>query len=284
MIPSADERFTELYEHHYASVLAYCGRRLARAEAEEVANEVFVVLWRRIDQFDQEQPLAWLYSVANKSVANRYRGEQRKARLHDRLFSIPAGEPMRPEDFVVRREQDRMIVEALTRLRPGYQQVLRLAAWECLRASGIAKVIGCSPAAAEQRLHRAKKRLAKVVSSSFDSVPIPAATLERPAMNADSVFAMLNEANPVPDPARYQQTTIDTEGLLLAVGQEHATFTPERRRAVRALAGWMNERHPDLMAEDEAIFGGGGDYVVRAAEEILADMNAAIDEYLVENG
>ena len=178
MTPSADERFTELCESHYASVLAYCGRRLARTEAEEVASEVFVVLWRRIDRFDQNQPLAWLYSVAHKSIANRYRGEKRKSRLHDRLFSLRAGEPMRPEDLVVRREQDRLIVEALTRLRPADQQVLRLAAWEGLPASGIAKVLGCSPAAAEQRLHRAKKRLAKTVSSSIASVPIPAATLK----------------------------------------------------------------------------------------------------------
>ncbi|MBK5266681.1 MAG: sigma-70 family RNA polymerase sigma factor [Acidimicrobiia bacterium] len=85
---------------------------------------------------------------------------------------------MRPEDIVVRREQDRLIVEAITRLRPMDQQVLRLAAWEGLPASGIAKVIGCSPAAAEQRLHRAKKRLAKVVSPSFASVPFPTSQVE----------------------------------------------------------------------------------------------------------
>lgn len=106
-----------------------------RTEAEKVANEVFVVLWRRIDRFDQEEPLAWLYSVAYKSVANRYRGEKRKERLRDRLFSLPVGEPMRPEDIVLRREQDRLIVEAITRLRPTDQRVLRLAAWEGLPAS-----------------------------------------------------------------------------------------------------------------------------------------------------
>ncbi|MBK5266680.1 MAG: hypothetical protein JJE47_04530 [Acidimicrobiia bacterium] len=93
----SDERFTEFYEHHYANVLAYCGRRLNRAEAEEVANEVFVVLWRRIDQFDQEEPLAWLYSVAYKSVANRYRGEKRRVRLRDRLFSVPVGDQCVPK-------------------------------------------------------------------------------------------------------------------------------------------------------------------------------------------
>lgn len=51
-------------------------------------------------------------------------------------------------------------------------------------------------------------------------------------MNADSVFAMLNEANPVPDPARYQQMTIDGHTFLAATKErtlhmETITPTPE---------------------------------------------------------
>ncbi|MBK5266682.1 MAG: hypothetical protein JJE47_04540 [Acidimicrobiia bacterium] len=81
-----------------------------------------------------------------------------------------------------------------------------------------------------------------------------------------------------------QKFTLDTEGRLLAVGEETSTFAEEWRAAVRAFGGWVNERHPDLVAEEEAVFGGGGDYVVRPAEEIIADWNAARDEYLAENG
>ena len=80
-----------------------------------------------------------------------------------------------------------------------------------------------------------------------------------------------------------QTFTLDVEGRLLAVGEETANFTPEWRAAMQAFGGWVNERHPDLLAEEEAVFGEGGDYVVRPAEEILADWYAAIDEYLAEN-
>ncbi len=45
MTPTAEVRFTRLYEPHYADVIAYCGRRVNRAEVEDVTNEVFVVPW-----------------------------------------------------------------------------------------------------------------------------------------------------------------------------------------------------------------------------------------------
>ena len=80
-----------------------------------------------------------------------------------------------------------------------------------------------------------------------------------------------------------QRFTLDTEGRLLSIGSEEPAFTQEWRAAVQAFGGWVDERHPDLLAEEEAIFE-SGDYVVRPAEEILADWNAAIDEYLAETG
>jgi RNA polymerase sigma-70 factor (ECF subfamily) len=47
------------------------------------------------------------------------------------------------------------------RLRPADQEILRLAAWEELPHDQISRLLGCSVAAVDQRLHRAKKRLAK---------------------------------------------------------------------------------------------------------------------------
>jgi DNA-directed RNA polymerase specialized sigma24 family protein len=64
MNPVADERFTRLYELRYLAVLAYCARRVGRSDAEDVSSEVFTVLWRKMDSFDPDSPLPWLYSVA----------------------------------------------------------------------------------------------------------------------------------------------------------------------------------------------------------------------------
>ncbi len=80
------------------------------------------------------------------------------------------GEAEPAEDVVVRREQDRVVLEAISKLRPADQEVLRLTLWEESSPTEIAVVLGISRTAVDQRYARAKRRLAKVLSSSFKSI------------------------------------------------------------------------------------------------------------------
>jgi RNA polymerase sigma-70 factor (ECF subfamily) len=180
MDPTADVRFTRLYEAYYADVLAYCARRVNRADAEDVANEVFTVLWRRLDGIEEASTIAWLYGVAHRTITNRWRGNSRRNRLRERLGGLGAETSEPIETVIVRRDEDRKVFEAMARLKPADQEVLRLSAWEELGAPQIAEVVGCSVSAAEQRLHRAKKRLAKVLEPSVAIHPLPAEEGGRP--------------------------------------------------------------------------------------------------------
>ncbi len=184
MDPTVDVRFTRLYEVYYADVLAYCARRVSRTEAEDVASEVFTVLWRKLDTIDDETLAPWLYGVAYRTITNRWRGKSRQRKLNQRLSGL-GDQPVDSVDtVVVRREQDRRVLQSIERLKPADQEVLRLSAWEELTAAQIAEVVGCSASAAEQRLHRAKKRLAKVISPYLDpsiaTAPLPAEEGGRP--------------------------------------------------------------------------------------------------------
>ena len=165
MDPTADGRFTRLYELHYLAVLAYCARRVNRSEAEDVSSEVFTVLWRKLDSVDPESALPWLYSVAFGLVRNRRRAVRRALALTQRIGrSHPGSEALPPDVLVVRNEQDKEFLAALGQLREKDQEVLRLVIWEEMSAKDIGLVIGSSTSAAEQRLHRAKKRLASKFS------------------------------------------------------------------------------------------------------------------------
>ncbi|MGI9665998.1 MAG: RNA polymerase sigma factor [Acidimicrobiia bacterium] len=164
MDPTAEARFTQIYETHYVAVLAYCVRRVNRADAEEVTNDVFSVLWKRMDSFDTESPLPWLYRVAYGSIGNRRRTLRRRAALRAKLSGLRDIVDS-PDVIVVQQEQDRETIAALHRLRPADQEVLTLSIWEDLSAREIGLVVGCSTSAAEQRIHRAKNRLARELSS-----------------------------------------------------------------------------------------------------------------------
>jgi RNA polymerase sigma-70 factor (ECF subfamily) len=55
------------------------------------------------------------------------------------------------------------VYEALRALRPRDREVLLLTAWDGLNASEAAAVLGCSPTAYRIRLHRARRRLARLL-------------------------------------------------------------------------------------------------------------------------
>jgi RNA polymerase sigma factor (sigma-70 family) len=106
MDPTAEMRFTRLYEAYYADVLAYCARRVNRTDAEDVANEVFTVLWRKLDGIEEESTIAWLYGVAHRTITNRWRGNSRRNRLRERLDGLGVETSVPIDAVVVRRDED----------------------------------------------------------------------------------------------------------------------------------------------------------------------------------
>lgn len=158
------DRITAIYERHHQQVLAYCIRRVGHSEADDAAAEVFAIACRRADDIDWEYPLPWLYGVAYRVVTNRWRSRSRRRKLAGRMATLAPGEPERPDDITVQREQDVAALTALETLRLADREILRLAAWEELSAPEIGDVLAISTAAAAQRLHRAKKRYASALA------------------------------------------------------------------------------------------------------------------------
>ena len=63
--------------------------------------------------------------------------------------------------IVVQREESELVRQAVAGLRKLDREVLYLSAWEGMSDTQIAESLGCSKAAADKRLARAKVRLAK---------------------------------------------------------------------------------------------------------------------------
>ena len=149
MTPAA--RFEELFRSHYRDVHRYALRRTDPAMAEEVANETFMVCWRKLEAVP-DTPLPWLYAVARKCLANRRRAEARRTDVAD---APSAGRD--PADQLAERDA---ILRAFTALGERDREALRLVAWEGLSTADAARAAGTSAPAFAMRLHRARRRLA----------------------------------------------------------------------------------------------------------------------------
>ncbi len=158
-------RFREVYARHYPDVVRYGLRRLDDlTAAEELAQEVFLVAWRRRVELPS-RTLPWLYGVARRLLANHWRA-RRAAPAFVELTETAA---LDRHDGVVRLVDVR---SALFQLSEDDQEILRLVGWEQLSLAEAALVLGCGLATAKVRLHRARRRLAELLAEQ--RVPAPA--------------------------------------------------------------------------------------------------------------
>ena len=162
-----ETRFRKLYADHGREILAYALRRVDDPEdAADVLAETFLVAWRRsADIPPGAEARLWLYGVARRTLANRRRGELRRARLNERLRAelVDAiGEWAPPDDG------SGEAIAALGRLDPRDRELLRLTVWEELSPRQAATVLGLSAVAARSRLHRARRRLRRELERSGD--------------------------------------------------------------------------------------------------------------------
>ncbi len=154
------QQFEAVYADHYDSVFRYCLRRSNREDAMDATAETFTVAWRRRTDMPVESELPWLYGIARRVLANQRRTTKRQMAAFSPLSVIPGNAAEEPEPQVIRNQDAREVVEALTRLNSTDRELIRLAGWEELGRDELAFAMRCTPNAVTKRLNRALDHLA----------------------------------------------------------------------------------------------------------------------------
>jgi RNA polymerase sigma factor (sigma-70 family) len=166
-----EQRFEALYAAHHPHVFGYVMRRCDRAEdAADAIAETFLVAWRRLDDAPAgDQLRLWLYGVARRVLANQRRGARRRLALADRLRSDLTAHTTASAGHERTVGDHEALRTAFGTLSADDREVLALETWEELSSQQIAKVLGCSSAAARTRLHRARRRLRTALAQQAGS-------------------------------------------------------------------------------------------------------------------
>ena len=170
--------FNELVRLYQGRVYSVVYRLLGdRAEAEDLSQEIFVTVFKRIDSFRGDAKLStWLYRVATNHAKNRLkylgrRGAGKKKEL-DELTDGQASESAtlttsariaRPDELAEGRKLEAFVREALTALPEQQRQLVVLRDLENLTYEEIQQITGLPAGTVKSRLHRARLAMASHV-------------------------------------------------------------------------------------------------------------------------
>jgi RNA polymerase sigma-70 factor (ECF subfamily) len=152
------QRFTAIFDAHRAPVLSYARRRVGVDAAQDIVAETFLAAWRNLDDVP-DFALPWLYRAAAFQVSNWRRS---LARAAQRAQAPIASDPAWPDPSEEVVELDCWMT-AFRGLSESDREILRLVAWESLGAADGAFVLGCSVPTFKVRVHRARRRLLRLL-------------------------------------------------------------------------------------------------------------------------
>ena len=81
----------------------------------------------------------------------------------------PAADPML---VVVQSADDKVVTDAVRRLKPVDREIVMLDVWEGLSRAEIAEVMGMTRAAVDQRIHRAYQKLSRALEPVLEISPL----------------------------------------------------------------------------------------------------------------
>jgi RNA polymerase sigma-70 factor (ECF subfamily) len=152
-----DLEFEAAYRQYFASVWRVL-RRLGVAEAQldDAAQDVFVVVHRRLGEFEARgTPRSWLYAIALR-VASEYR--RRAVRRRAEPLTEHADQRPSPGQQVELRESVRLLHALLAELDDDKRTVFVLAELEQLSVPEIATALGANINTIYTRLRAARRR------------------------------------------------------------------------------------------------------------------------------
>jgi RNA polymerase sigma-70 factor, ECF subfamily len=182
LVARDESAFNELVTTYERRVFALVFRMLGRRdEAEDLAQEVFVQVFKAIDQFRGESKLStWIYRIAvnlcknrTKYNARRHAGRQEDVdAMADRAaFSSAKGvivsDVSRPDELVEGMQLEAVVKRAIAQIEPEFRQVLVLRDVEDLSYEEIAAITGLPDGTVKSRIHRARARLRALIEQAM---------------------------------------------------------------------------------------------------------------------
>ena len=165
LVKVAEERdrpaFVNLFEHYAPRIKTYLMRQGASdSEAEDLAQEALLSVWRKADRFDRSKASAgtWIFTIARNLRIDALRRENRPQLDPNDPALVPSGEAS-PDSVLELSEDQAMVREALKTLPPEQSKVVHMSFFEEKPHGAIAEELGLPLGTVKSRLRLAMQRV-----------------------------------------------------------------------------------------------------------------------------
>ncbi|WP_341955952.1 sigma-70 family RNA polymerase sigma factor [Microbacterium sp. LWH13-1.2] len=151
--PSREVLYRTLFDEYWPRVRRHVACFVDNPEeVDEIAAEVFVVAWRKLNPA-KPMGLRWFLRVADNKLRDvMRRGQSRTRAIEAMTRGMQASEELHPLEALALRQ-------ALQSLNARERQVVVLTYWDGLSAGEVSEVLRCSQAAVWTTLTRARQKL-----------------------------------------------------------------------------------------------------------------------------
>jgi RNA polymerase sigma-70 factor (ECF subfamily) len=158
--------FDSLYQQHYRRVFSICLRMTGNmSEAEDLAQDVFLQLYRKIKSFRGESAFTtWLHRLTVNQVLMHFRKRSVRSELTTEDGEMPESAEIGTDQPTAMPIIDRIALEAaIAELPPGYRSVFVLHDVQGYEHEEIAKILKCNVGTSKSQLHKARMKLRRLI-------------------------------------------------------------------------------------------------------------------------
>lgn len=172
-IAARDEvALAQLYDRYRAILFGLLMRILNnREEAEDVLQEVFLQVWRKAEDFDENRgrPFTWLVTLARSRGIDRLRTLAARERVAEAGAREPSEEISDAVTDAFKSEQRGLVSDALAKLPDEQKRPIMLAYFEGLTQSEIATSLGAPLGTVKTRMRTGMIRLRELLAGQGES-------------------------------------------------------------------------------------------------------------------
>ncbi|MCE9572080.1 MAG: sigma-70 family RNA polymerase sigma factor [Deltaproteobacteria bacterium] len=153
-----------LYHQYKRRVFALVYRIVGASDAEEVAQDVFVRVFRGLAAFRGEAALGtWIYRLSINAALSHVAKRGRRAEVGDEILETVAAPPVPLSDPRLAAK----VEAALLELPPGYRAILVLHDIEGLSHEECAAILDCRVGTSKSQLHKARAKMRELLGPAL---------------------------------------------------------------------------------------------------------------------